>query len=101
MVRAIKWVDEVVEGAPYITTLETLSKYDCDFCVHGDDISLSADSVDTYHMVKEAGKYKECSRTHGRSENELKNTDFFFFSPGHLKDSPLCFRQRIFIGNVF
>jgi len=56
MVRAIKWVDEVVEGAPYITTLETLSKYDCDFCVHGDDISLSADSVDTYHMVKEAGK---------------------------------------------
>ena len=27
MVRAIKWVDEVVEGAPYVTTLETLDKY--------------------------------------------------------------------------
>lgn len=26
MVRAIKWVDEVVEGAPYVTTLETLDK---------------------------------------------------------------------------
>ena len=24
MVRAIKWVDEVVEAAPYVTTLETL-----------------------------------------------------------------------------
>ena len=35
MVRAIKWVDEVVEGAPYITTLETLDQYQCDFCVHG------------------------------------------------------------------
>lgn len=35
MVRAIKWVDEVVEGAPYVTTLQTLDKYNCDFCVHG------------------------------------------------------------------
>lgn len=35
MVRGIKWVDEVVEGAPYVTTLETLDKYNCDFCVHG------------------------------------------------------------------
>lgn len=35
MVRAIKWVDEVVPAAPYVTTLETLDKYSCDFCVHG------------------------------------------------------------------
>uniref|UniRef100_A0A8C2F2U5 ethanolamine-phosphate cytidylyltransferase n=1 Tax=Cyprinus carpio TaxID=7962 RepID=A0A8C2F2U5_CYPCA len=35
MIRAIKWVDEIVEGAPYVTTLETLDKYNCDFCVHG------------------------------------------------------------------
>lgn len=35
MVRAIKWVDEVVEGAPYITNLETLDQHNCDFCVHG------------------------------------------------------------------
>ena len=26
MVRAIKWVDEVVEGAPYLTTLATLDR---------------------------------------------------------------------------
>jgi ethanolamine-phosphate cytidylyltransferase len=71
MVRAIKWVDEVVEGAPYITTLETLQEHDCDFCVHGDDITLSADGMDTYHLVKQAGKYKECSRTHGVSTTEL------------------------------
>lgn len=35
MVKGIKWVDEVVENAPYVTTLETLDKYDCDYCVHG------------------------------------------------------------------
>lgn len=35
MVRGIKWVDEVVEAAPYVTTIETLDKYNCDFCVHG------------------------------------------------------------------
>ena len=35
MVRAIKWVDEVVEGAPYITQLETLDEYQADFVVHG------------------------------------------------------------------
>ena len=29
MVRAIKWVDEVVEGAPYVTTLATLDRSVC------------------------------------------------------------------------
>lgn len=43
MVRAIKWVDEVVEGAPYVTTVETLDKYNVDFCVHGNDITMTAD----------------------------------------------------------
>ena len=43
MVRAIKWVDEVVEAAPYVTTVETLDKHNCDFCVHGDDITMTAD----------------------------------------------------------
>jgi len=71
MVRAIKWVDEVVEGAPYITSLETLNRFDCDFCVHGDDITLSADGLDTYHLVKDAGRYKECSRTQGVSTTEV------------------------------
>lgn len=40
MVRAIKWVDDIVEGAPYVTTLETLDQYNCDFCVHGGESVL-------------------------------------------------------------
>jgi len=43
MVKSIKWVDEVVEAAPYVTTVETLDQYNCDFCVHGDDITMTAD----------------------------------------------------------
>ncbi|CAK1545021.1 unnamed protein product [Leptosia nina] len=71
MVRAIKWVDQVVEGAPYVTTLETLDKYQCDFCVHGDDITVTAEGIDTYHLVKSAGKYREVSRTAGVSTTDL------------------------------
>ncbi|XP_013929412.1 PREDICTED: ethanolamine-phosphate cytidylyltransferase isoform X2 [Thamnophis sirtalis] len=71
MVKAIKWVDEIVEGAPYVTTLETLDKYNCDFCVHGDDITLTADGKDTYEEVKKAGRYRECKRTQGVSTTDL------------------------------
>ena len=43
MVKAIKWVDEVIEAAPYVTTVEELDEYSCDFCVHGNDITMTAD----------------------------------------------------------
>jgi len=71
MVRGIKWVDEVAMGAPYVTSLETLDKHDCDFCVHGDDITTTADGTDTYHIVKSNGRYKECKRTQGVSTTNL------------------------------
>ncbi|XP_040048059.2 ethanolamine-phosphate cytidylyltransferase isoform X2 [Gasterosteus aculeatus] len=71
MVRAIKWVDEVVEGAPYVTTLQTLDKYNCDSCVHGDDITLTVDGKDTYEEVKKSGRYRECKRTQGVSTTDL------------------------------
>ncbi|XP_043319491.1 ethanolamine-phosphate cytidylyltransferase isoform X2 [Cervus canadensis] len=69
MVQAIKWVDEVVPAAPYVTTLETLDKYNCDFCVHGNDITLTVDGRDTYEEVKQAGR--ECKRTQGVSTTDL------------------------------
>ncbi|XP_022220193.2 ethanolamine-phosphate cytidylyltransferase isoform X2 [Drosophila obscura] len=71
MVRGIKWVDEVVLGAPYVTTLEVLDQNNCDFCVHGDDITMTAEGVDTYHLVKSANRYKEVRRTAGVSTTDL------------------------------
>ena len=53
-VRAIKWVDEVVEAAPYITPLETLDQHDCEYCIHGDDITLSVDGRDQRDQLIEA-----------------------------------------------
>lgn len=71
MIKGIKWVDEVVEDAPYVTTLETLDKYDCDYCVHGDDITTTVDGYDTYHLVKTAKRYREIQRTQGVSTTDL------------------------------
>lgn len=58
MVRACKWVDEVVEDAPYTTELSDLDKYNIDFCVHGEDVSIDATGVDSYHAVKAAGRFR-------------------------------------------
>ncbi|KAI9228551.1 MAG: hypothetical protein DHS80DRAFT_27209 [Piptocephalis tieghemiana] len=70
-VEACKWVDEVVRDAPYTTELEYLDRYNCDFCVHGDDITTAADGTDCYQKVKDAGRYRECKRTQGVSTTEL------------------------------
>jgi len=70
-VESCKWVDEVVRGAPYITSLEMLDKYNCDFCVHGDDIVTSSDGIDTYHEVKSVGRFKTVPRTRGVSTTDL------------------------------
>ena len=87
MVRAIKWVDEVVEGAPYVTTLETLEKYEADFCVHGNDITVDANGQDTYRFVKEAGKYKECERTAGVSTTDLVGRMLLLTKQHHQHDN--------------
>ena len=62
---------KVVEGAPYVTTVETLDAHSADFCVHGNDITMTADGEDTYHLVKSAGRYKEVERTQGVSTTDL------------------------------
>lgn len=36
-----------------------------------DDITTTAEGVDTYHLVKAAGKYKEVARTQGISTTDL------------------------------
>ncbi len=82
-VRACKWVDEVVEAAPYTTERKThkkkkeslfyllfdsfcavsyLEKYNCDFVIHGDDLVVNADGKDCYEAVKKAGKFRTVPR---------------------------------------
>jgi len=70
-IRACKWVDEVVEAAPYTTQVDVLDKYNIDFCVHGEDISLAADGTDAYALVKAANRYRTIKRTEGVSTTDL------------------------------
>jgi len=71
MVAAIKWVDEVAKGAPYVTSLEWMDNYGCDFCVHGDDFVTTADGHDTYAEVKKVGRFRTVPRTEGVSTTSL------------------------------
>ncbi|VDO00910.1 unnamed protein product [Rodentolepis nana] len=71
LLKAIKWVDEVVKDAPYMTQLEVLDEYKCDFCVHGSDISVTESGQDAYEIVKKAGRYVEVPRTEGISSTDL------------------------------
>lgn len=80
-VEACKWVDEVVRGfleflfvfllvhfffivvllhqdAPYYTSVEFCKKYNVDYIIHGDDISVGADGTDTYAEAKAAGMFR-------------------------------------------
>lgn len=70
-VAACKWVDEIVPGAPYVTSLDVMDKYNCDVCIHGDDLVTTPDGHDTYQAIKDAGRFKTVPRTEGVSTTAL------------------------------
>ncbi len=61
----------VVFDTPYDPSLELLLKLKCDFCVHGDDISTTADGKDAFAELKAAGRMKIVKRTEGVSTTDL------------------------------
>ncbi|KAK2138386.1 hypothetical protein LSH36_3146g00001, partial [Paralvinella palmiformis] len=64
----------------------TLDTYNCDFCVHGDDITTTSDGTDTYHLVKAAERYKECKRTVGISTTDLVGRMLLVTKSHHERD---------------
>lgn len=71
----MKWTDEVIEAAPYKTTIDTLNRHNCDFAVHGDDVTTDS-GEDTYDSVKKSKRYAEVPRT-GSDATEMQ---FFIFT---------------------
>ena len=71
MIRAVKWVDEVVEFPPTKTSLQTLDSHGCEFCVHGDDQIIDQYGVDSYAYAKNVGRYQEVRRCPGVSTTGL------------------------------
>ncbi|EPS44904.1 hypothetical protein H072_1093 [Dactylellina haptotyla CBS 200.50] len=65
--RHCKWVDEVIEDAPWIVTPDFLEKHTIDYVAHDDEPYAGTDTDDIYKPCKEAGKFLVTQRTEGIS----------------------------------
>jgi cytidyltransferase-like protein len=70
VVRACRYVDEVIPGAPDVVTLGFLRDHDLSVVVHGDDLTEEAIAT-VYAEVAEAGLLRLVPRTTGVSTSEL------------------------------
>ncbi|KAF1333181.1 Choline-phosphate cytidylyltransferase b, partial [Globisporangium splendens] len=73
--RHCKWVDEVVEDAPWVITDEFIEKHNIDYVCHDalpySDASGEASEGDVYARIKAMGKFLETKRTDGISTSDL------------------------------
>ncbi|ORX51343.1 hypothetical protein DM01DRAFT_1384558 [Hesseltinella vesiculosa] len=70
-VRHCKWVDEVVQNAPWIITQEFLDQHHIDYVAHDAEPYGSTESGDVYSFVKEQGRFLPTERTEGISTSDL------------------------------
>ncbi len=71
IVKACKWVDEVVEGVDYDPTIPLLDKLNCSHVAHGDDLVVDVNGEDAYLPFKKAGRMKVFKRTEGISTTDI------------------------------
>lgn len=71
--RACRYVDEVIEDAPWVITQEFLDKYAIDHVCHDEASYPAADgtSGDIYEYVKSVGKFVAIERTPSISTSEI------------------------------
>ncbi|KAK9453487.1 cytidylyltransferase-domain-containing protein [Dipodascopsis uninucleata] len=70
--RHCRWVDEIIENAPWEVTSEFLAEHQIDYVAH-DDIPYagSEGTTDIYQPIKEAGKFLTTQRTEGISTSYI------------------------------
>ena len=66
--RHCRWVDEIIEDAPWVVDEDFLNKHRIDFVVHDD---LPYPGGDIYEHVKKLGKFKATERTKGISTSNI------------------------------
>jgi len=71
LVRACKWVDEVVIDTPYSPTISLLDDLNIDYCIRGDDPCFNENGEDAYGEIKKANRFKMFKRTEGISTTEI------------------------------
>ncbi|SCU82472.1 LAME_0C01310g1_1 [Lachancea meyersii CBS 8951] len=69
--RHCKWVDEVVEDAPWCVTPEFLEQHRIDYVAHDDLPYAASGSDDIYRPIKEMGKFVATQRTDGISTSDI------------------------------
>ena len=74
-VRNCRWVDEVIEDAPWVINQEIMDKLAIDYVAHDDlpyaGAGTSAQMSDIYSFCKDQGKFLPTQRTEGVSTSEL------------------------------
>jgi len=94
-----KWADEIVFDTPYEPSVKVLDDNNCDFGVHGDDISTTQDGTDAYSTLRNAGRLKIIQRTTGVSTTDLVGRLLLMTKAHHEKDpstsDPECKEQPI------
>ncbi|CAO3684870.1 unnamed protein product [Rhizopus stolonifer] len=70
-VRHCKWVDEVVQDAPWIVDQEFLDNHHIDYVAHDAEPYQSNESGDVYAFVKDQGRFFPTERTDGISTSDL------------------------------
>lgn len=69
--RHCRWVDEVIEDAPWSVTPEFLKKHKIDYVAHDDLPYASAGDDDIYKPMKEKGMFLTTQRTEGISTSDI------------------------------
>ncbi|GAA5824194.1 hypothetical protein JCM5353_000345 [Sporobolomyces roseus] len=69
--RHVKWVDEVVEDAPWTVDQEFIDKWEIDYVAHDEEPYVSAGSDDVYAFAKSIGAFLPTKRTGGVSTSEV------------------------------
>ncbi|KAH8112096.1 hypothetical protein DFH11DRAFT_1609654 [Phellopilus nigrolimitatus] len=70
-VRHCRWVDEVVQEAPWVIDTDFLDKWEIDYVAHDEDPYASSGHDDVYAFAKSQGKFLPTRRTPGVSTSEL------------------------------
>ncbi|RUS27020.1 cytidylyltransferase-domain-containing protein, partial [Jimgerdemannia flammicorona] len=69
--RHCKWVDEVVENAPWVVDQSFIDQHKVDYVAHDDIPYASTESNDVYAFVKAQGRFLPTRRTDGVSTSDL------------------------------
>jgi cytidyltransferase-like protein len=69
--RHCKWVDQVVEDAPWVIDQSFIDRYAIDFVAHDDIPYVSDDCSDVYKFVKDQDKFIATQKTQGISTSDI------------------------------